>query len=393
MRPDNPLETEPIVRRRMPELDTIRGVAILMVVVFHGFGPIFWSMQGRPVWQRAIFVASRQGWAGVNLFFVLSGFLITGILLDSVGKPRYYARFYSRRALRILPVYYLMLLVILVWNYSIGTPPVATLVFVGLSFIYLSNMVPLFGVINLYPLLWSLSVEEHFYLLWPTVIHRLSRRGIAMVALSICVMVPALRMYALNAWTEPWWGGPHYIGTFAYTWMAADGLSLGALLALLARSSWGKRNNFLKLSLVVLAAAGVGTTVSLLLPQALADGLRGTLVNYYALAVVAGTLWLGTGARRRWVNIRWLSFYGYISYGLYLVHGWIYGVYGLMLRKFAPSWLAGVTFGNTCLRLVICTLVATAVAYLSRVTYEEFFLRVKDNVTPATNPEGAEAAA
>src|SRR5580704_15140333 len=123
MKPSSASTIEEIVRPRMPELDTIRGIAILSVVVFHGLGGIAWSSATYLGWQRAVIVASRQGWAGVNLFFVLSGFLITGILLDSGHKPGYYARFYTRRAVRILPAYYLMLLVMLIWNYFTGVPP------------------------------------------------------------------------------------------------------------------------------------------------------------------------------------------------------------------------------------------------------------------------------
>ncbi len=101
-----------IVRPVMPELDAIRGVAILLVFWFHGF-MFFTPPAGTvPAWERAFLAGARQGGSGVNLFFVLSGFLITGILLDSVGKPDYYSRFYYRRALRILPAYYLLLLLL-----------------------------------------------------------------------------------------------------------------------------------------------------------------------------------------------------------------------------------------------------------------------------------------
>ena len=106
--------TDPIVRPRMPELDTLRGIAILSVFVFHGFEETIGTAVAHPVWQRAILTLVSQGWAGVNLFFVLSGFLITGILLDSRNKPRYYSRFYSHRALRILPAYYLLLLILFI---------------------------------------------------------------------------------------------------------------------------------------------------------------------------------------------------------------------------------------------------------------------------------------
>jgi peptidoglycan/LPS O-acetylase OafA/YrhL len=103
---------ENLIRRTMPELDTVRGIAILLVVFFHGFSKV--SSVGLSGPPRLFVLATRTGWVGVNLFFVLSGFLITGILLDSRERPRYYRNFYLRRALRILPAYYLLLLVLLI---------------------------------------------------------------------------------------------------------------------------------------------------------------------------------------------------------------------------------------------------------------------------------------
>ena len=384
---------EPIVRRRMPELDTIRGIAILSVLMFHGFEYTAWLTVTRPGWQSAILAVSKHGWAGVNLFFVLSGFLITGILLDGAGKPRYYSRFYAHRALRILPAYYLMLLILLVGNYFAGVSMRATLAFVGVSFIYLSNLSPMFGVSVLYPLLWSLSVEEHFYLIWPMVVRLFAKRGVAIVAFLICVIDPALRLYALSRGTELWWAGPSQGGSFRYSWMMADGLALGALLALFARSAWGTRNKVAKLALIAGAVAVAATIMCVLVPQALAFCLRGTSVNYYSLAIVAGALWLGTGVHRRWVNIPLLAFYGYISYGLYLVHDWMFGVCGRLLGKFFPTFLPVADFARSCVLLAVGVVVSTAVAYLSRVTYEEFFLKMKEKTLKTPHPERVGAAA
>jgi peptidoglycan/LPS O-acetylase OafA/YrhL len=102
---------EKLIRPSMPELDSLRGVAILLVLFFHGFG--FKFGPGKlPRFAHLLVVATMPGWIGVNLFFVLSGFLITGILLDSKPHPQYYSRFYIRRALRILPAYYALLLLL-----------------------------------------------------------------------------------------------------------------------------------------------------------------------------------------------------------------------------------------------------------------------------------------
>src|ERR1700744_1028317 len=93
----------PLLRKHMPELDVLRGLAIFSVVLYHG---LYWD-GGHTTSKimKLIVKASVFGWLGVNLFFVLSGFLITGILLDTKGRPDYYRRFYLRRVQRILPAY------------------------------------------------------------------------------------------------------------------------------------------------------------------------------------------------------------------------------------------------------------------------------------------------
>jgi peptidoglycan/LPS O-acetylase OafA/YrhL len=99
---------EPVLRPRMPELDTLRGIAILLVLLDHGFAP----QQGTTAFHgvtRAFLELAAIGWIGVGCFFVLSGFLIAGILLDSKNRLDFFRRFYTRRALRILPIYFAVL--------------------------------------------------------------------------------------------------------------------------------------------------------------------------------------------------------------------------------------------------------------------------------------------
>lgn len=112
---DVQLESQ-IVRPIMPELDTIRGIAILLVFFYHAFVAFTPARTGLALWSRLFIGFTRLGWPGVNIFFVLSGFLITGILVDSAKNPNYYSRFYYRRALRILPAYYAVLLVLIIWE-------------------------------------------------------------------------------------------------------------------------------------------------------------------------------------------------------------------------------------------------------------------------------------
>src|SRR5579859_7989208 len=148
----------------MPELDSLRGVAILAVVFYHG---LFWSnnLQGLSGAVRIAVNLTRFGWLGVNLFFVLSGFLITGILMGRKTAPNYYSHFYFRRTVRILPALYGLLLVL-------SLVPHQSYKYLVLSFFFRANLAPLLHIPYTYAVLWSLAVEEHFYLLWPWAVRR-----------------------------------------------------------------------------------------------------------------------------------------------------------------------------------------------------------------------------
>jgi peptidoglycan/LPS O-acetylase OafA/YrhL len=168
----------------MAELDSMRGIAILLVLFFHGMAPpLNANLSGG---GKFIFALSQWGWVGVNLFFVLSGFLITGILIDGRSRSGYFRRFYIRRALRILPALYMTLILLLgggliSWR------------FLALSVLFLANTAPLLGVPLQYGPLWSLAVEEHFYMLWPAIIRRFSPVGLIFLLTAIFGITPLLR--------------------------------------------------------------------------------------------------------------------------------------------------------------------------------------------------------
>ena len=136
----------------MPELDSMRGIAVLMVLFLHGMAAPLNASLSRL--GQTMLSVSQYGGVGVNLFFVLSGFLITGILIVQ-GPSDYYRRFYARRALRILPALYATLIVLLLGG-LIGWR------FVMVSLLFLANFAPLLGLPLQYPVLWSLAVEEQF---------------------------------------------------------------------------------------------------------------------------------------------------------------------------------------------------------------------------------------
>src|SRR6202795_1240617 len=152
-------------------LDGFRGLAILLVFAFHAFHSTHFSSLP----ARVLEWFGSGGWMGVDLFFVLSGFLITGILTKSVGLPRYFRNFYIRRSLRIFPLYYGVLLLLL------ALTPLLHLEWHRGHLTYLVYCQNIGGVLNpieieyLQPSvnlshLWSLAVEEQYYLLWPVTI-------------------------------------------------------------------------------------------------------------------------------------------------------------------------------------------------------------------------------
>jgi peptidoglycan/LPS O-acetylase OafA/YrhL len=357
----------------MPELDTLRGLAVLAVLLHHGFYWRYGSSSFAP-WVRPFMSATRFGWVGVNLFFVLSGFLITGILLDSKDKPHFYRRFYTRRALRILPAYYALLILLLIFRTS-------SVAFVGLSFFYLANMTEFFGVPCAYGPLWSLAVEEHFYLLWPAVVRNVTTRRLAVVSASIVVFVPILRAvsFALG------YGG----GLDWYTWFVADGLAAGSLLAVVLRTAI-TRMQVWKLSCILLASAsalgiaaypfGIDTRSRLL-----GAGLQFTLINAFFAGILLLFLLAGTSVAKRYVNPSGLRFLGYLSYGLYLDHLLAFRIYDWTWPRYFPSLVVSDGhFGLVFLRFAVAGGGAIAAAYLSRKYFEERFLRLKDSLVPQT---------
>jgi peptidoglycan/LPS O-acetylase OafA/YrhL len=368
---------ETLLRSHMPELDAIRGLAILGVLVYHG---LYWArdFSAYAPWQRAVLKLASPGQYGVNLFFVLSGFLITGILVDSKQRRDYYQRFYFRRALRILPAYYATLLILVVLGLTSRG-------FLFMSLLYSSNLSGLFGIAMSYPVLWSLAVEEHFYFLWPTATKSFSGKHLGWIAGFILVLSPVLRFLCHQS----------AFGTLLpragcgyYTWNTADGLALGALLALLIRK-WNEdrkklRNFSLALfvagSLIALAGWPFGIETRM---TAVGETLQEVPWNFWSGGMLGMFLLVGSGTYKKWVAPKALIFFGQISYGLYLYHLFVFQLYGWIAKRTGfEIWLGSSLWTRTWARMICAGLAAIALAYLSRKYFEEPFLRLKDRWTP-----------
>ena len=361
--------SEALIRPVMPELDTLRGVAVLWVVLLHGF---YWQYSTLSVGAlaRKILVLTQPGWVGVNLFFVLSGFLITGILLDSKNRPSFYRRFYTRRALRILPPYYALLALLLLLH-SASTP------FVGLSFIYLANMTNFFGVACDYGPLWSLAVEEHFYIVWPMIVRATTRRRLAFLSMAIVIVVPALRVASFNRGGSTGW----------YTWLVVDGLATGSVLAVYLRGGCQRKSvrrlcRTLLISAVLMGVLGYpfGITTR---ERVLGAALQYTTVNVFFAGILLLFLLFGSSSRKGFVKSPILRFFGYISYGLYLDHLLVFRMYDRIGHRYVPALMpADGHFDLVLLRFALAVGVAIGVAYLSRRYFEGYFLGLKDHIVP-----------
>src|SRR5579863_5873406 len=224
-------------RERIPELDGLRGTAILLVILCHYVGVAEHSQLG--VWPHRFLSAFAIGWTGVDLFFVLSGFLIGGILVDARNSPNYFKTFYMRRVFRIFPIYYLWIAifagVVLARTWFLhggisGSTNELMRVPVQLLFLqnYFAEMPALawiwFGVT------WSLAVEEQFYLVAPPLIRFFSPKKIQVLLVTTICLAPLLRLYVLEHVKEG-----NYLAVFAMP-CRADALAWGILLAIGWRS-------------------------------------------------------------------------------------------------------------------------------------------------------------
>jgi peptidoglycan/LPS O-acetylase OafA/YrhL len=325
----------------IPELQGLRGLAVLAVVFYH-CDP---RLQG--TW---LYPASSWGWAGVNLFFVLSGFLITSILLESREKPRYFRNFYARRALRIWPVYVLVLVVVyLNAPWFIG-PGVLKAIEAAPWWAYIFFVQNLFHI-ALPPALgptWSLAIEEQFYFLWAPLVRVLRRPRLLAATMIGAMAVSPVFGFSHLAWI-----------TKTCTLTHVDGIAMGSLLALGIHTLTWSRRAWLWIGLAGMVA-GIASAATIaagtpLLNSALALGFGGAV-----LACIAST-----GARNPLNTLLGrglLPFYGRISYGLYMTHIMVFIYFGWFDLRMDHYGTAG-NLAIVGFRLLASTLAATMLWY------------------------------
>ena len=304
----------------IPELDGIRGIAALMVLCHHLF---YTSIPHPEQWNRFVVLASRLsslGNSGVDLFFVLSGFLITSLLILDRDSPYFYWNFYWKRALRILPLYLFALV-------ALAAFAPQTWRYVLLSLFFAANFAPAFHVLASGPF-WTLAIEEQFYLVWPRFARALGTSNLEALAITVAVASPLLRLLAAA------FGHHDYLFTFFH----CDGLALGAMLACeqQRRASQSHNPTTSKASkilrpLYLLPIAILLTALPLVMglhvnPESrpyfagLALGLTG--VSLLAYCVVAFAVHHTGSALLAIFRSRALTFFGLISYCLYIANSY-----------------------------------------------------------------------
>jgi peptidoglycan/LPS O-acetylase OafA/YrhL len=293
------------MQHKIPQLDAVRGLAILLVLL-HNMG----SKYPLPYSQWLI----SNGWMGVDLFFVLSGFLITGVLLRAKSSEGYFKDFYARRCLRIWPLYYSLLIFMFVLI-PLVRPSEAHMIFEPRSSpwwaypLFLQNFLVPIPTMATGPLAvtWSLAIEEQFYLVWPFMVRFFSPIQLRRIAIGVICVAPALRYY-LSA---------HHVIIYSNVFCRLDGLMAGALLALMIRNENFVPSLFVARAWIVLALAA---PLALIFQKFDAQWM---VFSFTALASAA-FVYLAMFSAQPWLQVilnnRFLIFTGTISYGLYLLH-------------------------------------------------------------------------
>jgi peptidoglycan/LPS O-acetylase OafA/YrhL len=309
---------------RSPELDGLRGIAVALVVLFHTPAAMLDNAAHSSFAThllKAWTIIHDSGWVGVDIFFALSGFLITRILLESKEKPHYYRNFYVRRVLRIMPLY--LLIITLVGMLRPHSGP-----FLALCLVYLANFARAFGQYVSYPVLWSLSVEEHFYLIWPTAIRKLNRRHAAYAGVAVCLLSPVARAVAFHAKVlDP-----------LFSWYRFDGFMYGALVAILFTSTVGSSRNLLRWAYGVgfgsLFLVIAGTPFQIYTRFSLAGAtLLYSCVAGLASAVIAYVIARPGAAFLSLLRNPILRLLGDISFWVYLIHDFFLDPLKILTRK------------------------------------------------------------
>ena len=365
--------------KHVPALDGIRGFAALSIFIVHYAGGTHQFMGPLRYWVEPI----NFGWAAVSLFLVLSGYLISGILWDSIGTPNWWRRFYWRRSLRIFPLYYLALLIAI--GYTISSHGFRSILPGVLPyFVYLQNVPPIYPILAKFPDVrslshfWSLAVEEQFYFIWPFVLAWLYPN--ADRARKVCLLVWLLSFAFRVAIFAT---GAGHLWAIAFLAGRAGELSLGAYLALVVRDPvlkerlFGRARWIFGISLLSVIVVSVATSSAGL--ESMGMATIGVGINAFLFASLIA-LGLRPGLVASIFEMDWLRWLGRVSYGVYVYHILLGHTFDWITYRIFPGAGREVHF---LLLFFVAASGTLTVATLSYYFFELRFLRLRRHSRPA----------
>jgi peptidoglycan/LPS O-acetylase OafA/YrhL len=348
-----------------PALDYLRGLAIMLVVLYHNF---------------SMLPLVKFGFLGVDLFFVLSGFLITDILIRSKGKRHFFKNFYMRRILRIWPVYYATLLIILFIlpyffyaNYDLQYYKSNQLWFYGFLQNYLFILKPLEHSFLLNHF-WSLAIEEQFYMVWPLLIMFIGEKKLLYFITALFFLIALLRLAPFYLHSKNNYDVP-------FTFFRIDGILAGSGLAIFF--SQGKHLSKKKIAAIVAAAAMINLFYFLSMVLLKKSFPYFPYCGFSTFAVLFGLITCRAiqtphfyAGSKRWAIV---PFFGKISFGLYIYHWPVYTLLFPSINKIFLNWPGLSSVADEYCSAIIVTLLAILMSVISYRYFERFFLSLKRN--------------
>lgn len=360
-----------------PGLDGLRGIAIVAVIAHN----LQLLQNPENSVGRAVEMALDRGWIGVQLFFVLSGFLITGILLDTRSAPNYFKSFFVRRALRIFPLYYISLALLFLLLPALGAidPALQAKPAQQLPFwFYVSNWTQPFGFNGGFVThFWSLAVEEQFYLIWPFLLR--SRSPVAVLRLCIGIAAAALviRLVLLHSNVNPQ-------AIYMFSVCRMDALALGGAMAAALRidrmAAWlAPRSVALLWMAIGFASVGAAVTHGYPRLSPLDESVGYTILSVSMMLLVGASATADRATRGgvfTWLRAGSLRTLGKYSYAVYVLHRPVNDLLGV---PYLAPWLphAGTWIVSTLIYLLTAAVACLGLAMLSYRFIEEPFLRLK----------------
>jgi peptidoglycan/LPS O-acetylase OafA/YrhL len=356
-----------VIKKHIPQLDGIRGLAIILVVSYHYSGnyPVF-----------------SFGWCGVDLFFVLSGYLITSRLIDLEKQKNPLLKFYTNRALRILPLYYLTLIIfyagfnllvrkenMYLFDFYKHNWAGFVLFFQNWSIIHYDGVKE-----NYLNHFWSLAIEEQFYLIWPFFLYQFAQKKFFYKLIFIIILLILLTRTFLYIQYP---GIDNFKYFFCNTFCRMDSFLTGGCLFLFQKSNKAKQFARFGLAAFFIIIAGIYFTGNSNVSNPFISTIGFSLIAIAFAGLIHAASNNSSGIISVLFNYRWLRFTGKISYGLYIFH-WI--VLIALESRLEQGLSQFTSFNNRLahgLSLLICLTISYSISVISYFYFEMYFLKRK----------------